>query len=69
MKRPTGVSRKQLALPLDREVAHRTPEYIREELLQALADLLLEALGEEEEQQASEPANEQGEAHESENYR
>jgi hypothetical protein len=61
-------SRRQLALSLAREVPQQTPEHIREELLKALADLLLEALGEEEDKQVSEPANEQGVAHESEDY-
>jgi hypothetical protein len=45
MTRPARVSTKQLALSLNREARHRPAEHTREELVRALADLLLEALG------------------------
>jgi hypothetical protein len=35
-----------LALPLDREVTIRLGENVRQEMIRALADLLLEVLGE-----------------------
>jgi hypothetical protein len=53
MKSPKGVSRRQLALCLERESKHPAPEHPREEIVQALADLLLEALGAEEEEPTS----------------
>jgi hypothetical protein len=61
MKPPKGVSRRQLALSLERESKHPSAEQTREEIVQTLADLLLEALGEE----ADESANEQRGANES----
>lgn len=45
MKRPLGKSRRQLALALQREGPHPLPQEKHEELVTALADLLLEALG------------------------
>jgi hypothetical protein len=47
------MSRRQLALSLDREITHPLPEAARQKLVAALADLLLEALG-------HEPAREEG---------
>ncbi len=45
MKRLPGKSRRQLALALQREALHALPQEKHEELVTALADLLLEALG------------------------
>ena len=53
MKSPKRVSRRQLALCLERESKHPSPEHTREKIVQALADLLLEALGAEEEEPSS----------------
>ena len=55
MRRPGSVSRRQLALELQREPKHQPAEQAREALVQALADLLLQALGEDADQLASEP--------------
>jgi hypothetical protein len=46
MKSPKSVSRRQLMLSLERETKHLSAEHTREEIVQALAELLLEALGE-----------------------
>ena len=46
MKQPRKKSNRQLALPLDREVTIRLGENVRQEMIRALADLLLEVLGE-----------------------
>lgn len=62
MNRSTRVSRMQLALSLEPEAKHPLSDLAREELLRTLAELLLEALGEERVSQASE----QGVANESE---
>ncbi len=61
MKRPMRVSRDQLVLCLEREERQRLDEETREALVSALADLLLEAYGPEEETQE----NAQGGGHES----
>jgi hypothetical protein len=53
MIRKLSMSRRQLALSLDREITHPLPEAARQKLVAALADLLLEALG-------HEPAREEG---------
>ncbi|HEY1966042.1 MAG TPA: hypothetical protein VGG59_13970 [Acidobacteriaceae bacterium] len=45
MKRLAGKSRRQLALALQRECLHPLPQEKHEELVTALAELLLEALG------------------------
>lgn len=45
MRRLVGKSRGQLALPLQRERQYPLPQQKHEELVIALADLLLEALG------------------------
>jgi hypothetical protein len=55
MKRPGSVSRRQLALGLQCEPKQQPTEYTHEELVQALADLLLQALGEDANQAASDP--------------
>lgn len=54
MKPPKGGSRRQLALSLEHESKHASPKQTREEVVQTLADLLLEALGAEENEQPSE---------------
>lgn len=64
MKQPVRVSRRQLPLPLERESQPLPAESAHEELVNALADLLLEALGEETER----PTDEQGGGDESEDY-
>ena len=64
MKRPTSVARRQFALGFECQTKHQPPAQVHEELLQALADLLLEALGEE----IDEPANEQGGGNEPEDH-
>ncbi len=46
MRRPPQLSRRQMALPLECATPCSPPEAIREEVVTALADLLLEALGE-----------------------
>ena len=57
MKRPAKISRSQLALPLESMAQYLHPiEEIREEVVTALAELLLEALGTE----AIEATHEQG---------
>lgn len=61
MKRPMRVSRNQLVLCLEREERQRLDEETREALISALADLLLEAYGPQEETQG----NAQGGGHES----
>ena len=53
MERPRKVSRVQLPLYLECEVRHQSAGSTHEELVKALADLLLEALGEEEDQSAN----------------
>ena len=65
MKPLRAVSRRQLALGLESQSTHQPAEHTHEELLQALADLLLEALGEEQGGSASVP----GEDDESEDQR
>jgi hypothetical protein len=64
MKRPPQ-ARRQLALFLEREIRHPLPEEAHEALVEALADLLLEALRKE----ATEPATELGERDEPEDHR
>ena len=61
MKRPMRVSRNQLVLCLEREERQRLDEETREALISALADLLLEAYGPQEETEG----NPQGGGHES----
>lgn len=61
MKRRANAGRRQLALSLDREVVNRLPEETHQEVITALADLLLEALGE----LACKAVSEQGGDHES----
>jgi hypothetical protein len=56
MKRPGKASRRQLALGLPCEPKYQPAEQAREQLVQALADLLLQALGED----ASQATNESG---------
>jgi hypothetical protein len=53
MERPKRVSRVQLPVYLECEARHQPAESTHEELVKALADLLLEALGEEENQAAN----------------
>jgi hypothetical protein len=60
MKRLIKASRQQLALTLERETQHELLPDQRAELVSALADLLLEALG----AASPEPSNEPGESHE-----
>jgi hypothetical protein len=60
MKRLIRPSRQQLALTLERETQHELLPDQRAELVSALADLLLEALG----AAAPESPNEPGESHE-----
>ena len=55
MKRSDSASRRQLALGLQSEPKYQPAENTHEELVQALADLLLQALGEDADQLASEP--------------
>lgn len=55
MKRLSGISRRQLALGLECQPKHQPAEHTHEALVQALADLLLQALGEDADQPASEP--------------
>lgn len=43
MRRPPRPSRRQMMLPLERTAAYRPTEEMREEIVRALADLLLEA--------------------------
>jgi hypothetical protein len=45
MMRKASTSRRQLTLSLDRAVTHPLPEEVHQALVAALADLLLEALG------------------------
>lgn len=46
MTRPAIVVRRQLQLPLENRVIYPHPiEHVRRELIEALADLLLEAVG------------------------
>jgi hypothetical protein len=58
------ISRRQLALSLESEPRAGLSEDVREELVKALADLLLEALGEEQ----NERANESEDVHESQAF-
>ena len=60
MKRLIRPSREQLALILERETQHELPPDQRAELVSALADLLLQALGATSPQSSNEP----GESHE-----
>ena len=60
MKRPKNLSRKQRVLCLERKEQQRLDEATRETLINAIADLLLEAYGTEEEVQG----DEQGGRHE-----
>jgi hypothetical protein len=62
MKRTANAARRQLALSLDREIVNQIPEETQQAVIAALADLLLEALGE----PASKAVSEQGGDHESE---
>jgi hypothetical protein len=55
MKRTIKASPKQLTLPLEHEARYQPAEQLREELVKALGDLLLEAIGEE----MTEPTSEQ----------
>jgi hypothetical protein len=64
MKPPKSVSRRQLVLCLEGENKHLTAEQTREEIVQALAELLLEALGEE----VDESTDAQGGANEPEDH-
>jgi hypothetical protein len=64
MKQPIRVSKRQLTLALEREAKPLPAENTQEELVNALADLLLEALREETDQ----PTNEQRGGDESEDY-
>lgn len=61
MKPPKSVSRRQLVLCLERESKHPTAEQTREEIVQTLAEPLLEALGED----MDEPISARGGANES----
>lgn len=54
MIRRASTSRRQLALCLDREARHPLPEDAHQALVAALADLLLEALGDENPESARE---------------
>jgi hypothetical protein len=54
MNRRVNTSRRQLALLLEHEIRHPLPEEVREALVTALADLLLEALGHENQAPADE---------------
>jgi hypothetical protein len=65
MKRSSSVSRRQLALGLQCEPKHQPAEHTYEELVQALADLLLQALGED---AADQPASEPGGGDESQDH-
>jgi hypothetical protein len=60
MKRSTRVARNQLVLSLEREEPHPLDEETREAVIAALADLLLEAYGE----QVASGNNGQGGSHE-----
>jgi hypothetical protein len=60
MKLPSKASRRQLLLPLERQAKQQPMEATRGELVKALADLLLEALGKE-----MEPTRESGGGNES----
>lgn len=60
MKRLIKPSRQQFALTFEREIQHELLPDQRAELVSALADLLLEALG----AVSPEPSKEQGESHE-----
>jgi len=53
MKRPTNVLGRQLPLSLKQEARHPPAVQLHEDLLNALADLLLEALGKETNNQTS----------------
>jgi hypothetical protein len=64
MKQLIRASRRQLPLPLERESQPLPADSAREELVNALADLLLEALGEETER----PTDELGGGNEPEDY-
>ena len=64
MKRQRSVSRRQFALGFECQTKHQPPAKVHEELLEALADFLLEALGEE----VDEPASEQGGGNEPEDH-
>ncbi len=54
MNRMVNTSRRQLALLLEHEIRHPLPEEAQEALVTALADLLLEALGHENQAPADE---------------
>ncbi len=45
MHHPQARPRRQLALNLDQEARHQPTEHVRADVVQVLADLLLEALG------------------------
>ena len=45
MRRPPRPSQRQMMLPLQRPAGYRPTEKVREEVVAALADLLLEAIG------------------------
>jgi hypothetical protein len=62
MKQSMKVSRRQLALWIERDDQVRPSEDLREEVTRALADLLLEALG------VKAPANQSGGDDESEDH-
>jgi hypothetical protein len=62
MKPPKGISRRQLALSLECEIKNLSVDQAREEIVQTLAELLLEALGED----VNESISARGEANESE---
>ena len=64
MKQGTNAARRQLALSLEREQTNLLPEETHQALITALADLLLEALGE----ATHQPASDQGDHDESENH-
>jgi hypothetical protein len=64
MKRRANAARRQLALSLEREAKNQLPEETHQAVVTALADLLLEALGE----PASRSVTEQGDDDESENH-
>lgn len=64
MKQPIRVSKRQLTLALEREAKPLPAENTQEELVNALTDLLLEALGEE----TDRPTNKQRGGDESKDY-
>jgi hypothetical protein len=62
MKLPSRISRRQLALPLAHDMIQpQADESMREALVKALADLLLETIGKE----VEEPVKSQGDSDES----